>query len=117
MAVELGTREKPVRVNCDVSSYHRWIYVRLDPEQQQIIDALEMHEGDRQLYSFADRGSNVAWGEVRLRFPNHGRSLQGCYVTAKVNTGPFRYTRGRATLDLFATEVRVVRRPWWTWCI
>jgi hypothetical protein len=117
MAIDLGTKEAPVRVNCDVTDHHRWLFVRLNPEQQKIIDALEMREGDRQLYSFADRGSNVNWGEVRLRFPSRGRNLYGCYITAKVNTGAFRYTRGQATLDLWASEVKVVRRPWWTWCI
>ena len=117
MAIALGTREKPVRVNCDVTSQHRWIYVEVDYEQHQIIDALEMQEGDRQLHNFGDRGANLAWGEVKLRFPSHSRNIGGCYVTLKVKPGPFRYTRGRATLDLYATEVQVIRRPWWTWCI
>ena len=56
MAIALGTREKPVRVNCDVTNQHRWLYVKVDFEQQQIIDTLEMQEGDRQLHTFGIEG-------------------------------------------------------------
>ena len=116
MAIVLGSKEKPVRVNYDVTNQHRWIYVKVDYEQQQIIDA-EMQEGDRQIHNFGDRGTNLVWGEVRLRYPSRSRNVGGCYVTLKVKPGPFRYNRGRATLDLYAIEVQVIRRPWWTWCI
>ena len=116
-AIQLGSREKPVRVSCDTAAQYSWIYVKVNYEQQQLIDTLEMQEGDRQLQNFNDRGTNLAWGEVRLRYPSNSRSLAGCYVTLKVKPGPFRYNRGRATLDLYATEAQVIRRPWWTWCI
>ena len=117
MAVLLGSREKPVRVNCDVTNQRRCLYVKVNSEQQQIIDALEMQEGDRQLQNFGDRGTNLAWGEARLRYPSNSKNLGGCYVTLKAKPGPCRYSRGRATLDLYAVEVQVIRRPWWTWCI
>ena len=117
-AIQLGSKEKPVRVNCDASNHYRWLYVKVNYEQQQLIDALEMQEGDRLLQDFnIDRGTNLNLGEVRLRFPSNCRSLSGCYVTLTVRPGPFRHKRGRSTLDLYATEVQVIRRPWWTWCI
>ena len=50
MAVQLGSKEKPARVNCDVTTYCRWLYGKVNYEQQQLIDALEMQEGDRQLH-------------------------------------------------------------------
>ena len=118
LAIAFGTKEDPVRVNCDVSNQYRFLYVKVDYAQQQLIDELEMQEGDRLLQDFnIDRGTNLSHGEVRLRFPSTSRSLAGCYVTLTIKTGPFRHRRGRATLDLYATEVQVIRRPWWTWCL
>ena len=62
MAIQLGTKEKPVRVNCDVSNHYRWLYVKVDYVQQQLIDALEMQEDDRLLQDFnIDRGTNLSW--------------------------------------------------------
>jgi hypothetical protein len=117
MSIQLGSKEKPVRVNCDVANHYRWLYVKVNYEQQQLIDALEMQEGDRLLQDFnIDRGANLSLNEVKLRFPSNSRSLSGCYVTLTVKPGPFRHRRGRSTLDLYATDVRVVHRPWWSWC-
>jgi hypothetical protein len=115
MTIQLGTKEEPVRVNCDVSDRYRYLYVRVNREQQQLIDALETQEGER-LQDFNDRGTNLLWNEVRLRFPSTSRSLAGCYVTLEIRPGAFRHRRGQTTLDLYAANVQVIRRPWWTWC-
>ena len=118
MAITLGTKENPVRINCDIWSQYRFLYVKVDHAQQQLIDELEMQEGERLLQDFKiDRGTNLIHNEVKLRFPSTTRSLAGCYVTLTIKTGPFRHRRGRATLDLYATEAQVIRRPWWTWCL
>ena len=118
MAIQLGTKEKPVWVNCDVANHYRWLYVKVDFTQQNLIEVLEMQEADRLLEDFnITRGTNVSHGEVKLRLPSNSRSLAGCYVTLVVPPGPFRHRRGRSTLDLYATEVQVFRRPWWTWCL
>ena len=116
--IQLGSKEKPARVNCDVATHYRWLYVKVNYEQQQLIDALEMQEGDRLLQDFnIDRGTNLSCNEVKLRYPSNSRSLAGCYVTLQVKQGPVRHRHGRATLGLYAVDVQVIRRPWWTWCI
>ena len=117
MAIQLGTNEEPVRVNCDVSNHYRWLYVKVNHEQQQLIDALEMWEGDRLQDFNTDHGTNLCWNEVNLRHPSTSRSLAGCYVTLGIKPGPFQHRRGQATLDLYAVDVQVIRRPWWTWCL
>jgi len=115
MTIQLGTKEDPVRVNCDVSDKYRYLYVRVNREQQQLIDALEMQENER-LQDFNERGTNLMWNEVRLRYPMISRSLSGCDVTLGIRPGPFRHRRGQTTVDLYAVDVQVIRRPWWTWC-
>ena len=50
--IQLGSKEKPVRVNCDTANHYRWLYVKVNYEQQQLIDTLEMQEGDRLLQDF-----------------------------------------------------------------
>ena len=114
--MQLGTKEEPVRVNCDVLDKYRYLYVRVNREQQQLIDALEMQENERLQDFNADRGTNLMWNEVRLRYPMVSRSLSGCHVTLGIKPGAFRHRRGQATIDLYAVDVQVVRRPWWTWC-
>ena len=42
MTIALGTKENPVRVNCDVSGQYRFLYFKVDYTQQQLIDELEM---------------------------------------------------------------------------
>jgi len=115
--IQLGTKEEPVRVYCDASDRYRWLYVRVNRQQQEIIEALETKEGERLQGFNIDQGTNLCWNEVKLRYPTVSRSLAGCYVTLGIRPGPFRHKNGRATLDLYAVDVKVVRRPWWTWCI
>ena len=117
LAIQLGTKEEPARVNCDVSDHYRLLYVSVNHEQQQLIDALEMREGERLQDFNTDHGTNLIWTEVKLRYPSTSRSLAGCYVTLGIKPGPFRHRRGQATLDLYAVDVQVIRRPWWTWCL
>ena len=118
MAIQLGAKENPVRANCDTVYRYRWIYVKVDYTQQTLIEALENQEADRLLEDFnIERGTNLGCGECKLRFPSSSRSLAGCYVTLVVRPGAFRHRRGQSTLDLYATEVQVIRRPWWTWCL
>ena len=117
MTTQLGTKENPVRVTCDVSNNYRWLYVKVDHEQQQLIDALEMREGDRLQDFNTDHGASLCWSEAKLRYPSTSRSLAGCFATLGIKPSPFRHHRGRATLDLYAVDVQVFRRPWWTWCL
>ena len=115
---ELGTREKPVRVTCDLTTNYRYIYVKIDYTQQELIETLENNEYGRLARNlYVEKGTNLAYGEVRLRFSSKSRSLAGCDVTCVVRPGAFRHGRGRSTLDLYATDLKVVQRPWWTWCI
>ena len=116
--IELGAQEKPVRVTCDRATNYRHIYVKVDYTQQELIEALENNEYGRLARNLlAERGTNLVYGEVRLRFSSRSRSLAGCDVTCVVRPSAFRHGRGRSTLDLYATDLKVVRRSWWTWCI
>ena len=96
--IQLGSKEKPVRVNCGMANHYRWLYVKVNYEQQQLIDALEMQEGDRLLADFnIDRGTNLSLNEVKLRYPSNSRSLAGCYVTLTVKPGPHKRGKRRWT--------------------
>ena len=116
--IQLGTKDNPVRVNCDVTNHYRWIYVRVDYTQRTLIEALESQEADRLLSDiYVTKGTNISCGECKLRFPSNARSLAGCYVTLVVRPSAFRHRRGHSTLDLYATDAQVIHRPWWTWCL
>ena len=58
MTIHLGTKEEPVRVNCDVSDRYRYLYVRVIREQQQLSGAFQTQEGET-LQDFNDRGANL----------------------------------------------------------
>ena len=118
MTIQLGTKESPVRVNCEVTNNYRWIYVRVDYTQRTLMEALESQETERLLSDvYVTTGTNLGHGECKLRYPSNSRSLAGCYVTLVVRPGAFRHRRGQSTLDLYATDAQVVHRPWWTWCL
>jgi hypothetical protein len=83
-----------------------------------LIEALESQEAERlQTDIHIRRGTSLGYGECKLRLPSNSRSLAGCYVTLVVRPGAFRHRHGRSTLDLYAADVQVIRRPWWTWCL
>ena len=105
-----------MRVNCDVTNHYRWLYVRVGYTQRTLIEALESKEADRLLSDiYVTKGTNVSCGEVKLRYPSNAWCLASCYATLVVRPRAFRHRRGHSTLDLYATDVQVVRRPWWTW--
>ena len=107
-----------MRATCDVTVRYRWIYVRVDYTQRSLIAALESREMDQMLTSLRiTKGTNLAFGECKLRFPSNMRSLAGCDVTLVVRPGAFRFHRGKSTVELYAAEVKVIRRPWWAWCV
>ena len=115
---QLGTPEKPVRVNFDETTKYRWLFVKVDYTQHTLIEALEKQEAERlELDAYTQQGTNLGYGECKLRFPSRARRLAGCYVTLVARPGAFRHRRGRSTLDLYATEVKVIHRPWWSWCL
>ena len=114
--IQLGTPEKPVRVNYDETTKYRWLFVKVDYTQHTLIEALEKQEAERLHTDIHIRqGTNLGYGECKLRFPSRARRLAGCYVTLGVRPGAFRHRRGRSTLGLYATEVKVVNRPWRSW--
>ena len=116
--IELGTREKPVRVTCDLTTHYRHISVKISPQQHEQIEALESDEHLRLARNlYVERGTNLAYGERKLRFSLRSRRLAGCDVTLIVKPSAFKHGRGRSTLDLYATDLKVVRRPGWTWCV
>ena len=64
MAIQLGAKENPVRVNCAIASHDRWPYVKVNYTQQNLIEALENQEADRLLEDFnITRGTNLSCGE------------------------------------------------------
>ena len=92
--------------------------MNVDYTQQTLIEAMERREADRlQTDIHIRQGTNLGYGECKLRLPSNARRLAGCYVTLVVRPGAFRHRQGRSTLGLYATEVRVVHRPWWSWCM
>ena len=115
--IQLGTPEKPVRVNYDETAKYRWLFVNVDYTQHTLIEALDRQEAERlQTDIYTRQGTSLGYGECKLRLPSM-RRLAGCYVTLVVRPGVFRHRRGRSTLDLYATEVKVIHRPWWSWCL
>ena len=119
--LQLGSKGKLLKVLCDdASARPRYFYVKLDEEDCQKIRQLEHHELDKITFA-GDRASNVVGTTCNLRFP-HGTepwlSLQGCKVTVDVDIGRFRRgRRGYVLVDLLASKVQLVRRPWYWPCV
>ena len=101
-------------VACDVSApgSNRYIYVKVDEIQRSQIEALECLELDRATLRYMQKASNVHKGECKLRLPSKTRGLTGCKVTLVIRPGAYRHSRGKISVDLFATQVHVVHRPW-----
>ena len=95
--LQLGSKEHPVTVTCNVSTpfRSRYIYVRIDEVQRSQIEALECLELDRLTPPhYTQKGTNVYNGECKLRLPSKAYSLAGCKVTLVVRPGMFRHSRG-----------------------
>ena len=118
MSLQLGTREKPVRVTCDTYDrcHDRYIYVQLDEAQCGQIRDLESQELQK-LHQNAVKDSSIYCRECKLQLTSKSYNLIGCLVTLNVRPGSFRYRRGRTVVDLLAEDVVVVRRPWYWWCL
>ena len=116
--LELGTTENPLIVTCDVTEgRYRYIYIKVDDAQNAQIDALECVELDRlSPVEHTERGTNVHYGECKLRVVTKYRNLTGRKVICMVQPSAIRRVKGRYCVDLCATTVRVVGRVY-CWCI
>ena len=111
--LQLGTQKKPVRVTCDTHGrcFERYIYVALDDAQCEQVREMETQES-RKYRSTPETASNVHYRECKLRLTSKKCNLHGYRVTINVRPGSLKCRRGRATIDLLADDVVVVRRPW-----
>ena len=112
----LGSKEKPLKVVCDSRAkyYYRFIYVAVDDDQAHLIRDLETRELQRlDPIHNSTKASNIHWGECKLRIPRSNFDLTSCHITTTIVPGPFRNRRNRTTVDLFATDIKVVK---WGWC-
>ena len=110
--------EHPVRVSYDTydRGHYRYIVVQLSEAQSCRIEALEANELQR-LHAIqnTEKASNIYFRECRLHVPKRVRNLNGCMITLVVRPGPFRNRRGRTVVDLFANDIKVIRRTWFCW--
>ena len=117
-SLQLGTREKPVRVTCDTYDRcsERFIYVQVNEAQSEQIKEMEAQEFLK-FRHVADTTSNVQYRECKLRLTSKNYNLIGCRVTLFVRPGTLRLRRGRAVVDLLAEDLVVHRRPLYWWCL
>ena len=117
--LEIGTEEQPAIVTCDVTEGRcRYIYVKVpDSSQLSALEELEYMELSRlSPIVNASMGSNVHWGECRLRILAKSRDLTGRKVICKIRPGAIKHIRGKYRVDLYATSIEVVGRVF-CWCL
>ena len=116
--LEVGTEEQPTIVTCDVTEGRcRYIYLKVpDTSQLSALEELECTELSRLApIANASMGSNIHWGECRLRILTISRDLMGRKVICRVRPGAIKHIRGKYRVDLHAASVEVVGRVY-CWC-